>query len=328
MNFENVYAAYREKVSSIVSTQEDIEQINELQHFLEQNSKTLREKEEGNQAVMALVILIGGFLLVLLLLSLKNAGVIFFLLSLGVMLVVFLLVFLFQAVTRTKVHSSILFLKSIIQEGWKFDFRDSEELWIEYDNRYPFLNSGDVSNSVDLCVNGTYEEYAFHFFEYDYTIEVEEEVEYRDDDGEIYFETEYHEESYTETCVAIYVDNDLPVIAIDPRKSSDALKFSYIEMNERLAVYTSTPQSTHKFFDPETQKMLVQIYRLFPIAQIHINQERIFINFKSDLFPYDRAVNFDEELYKKLDNDVLVELIKKILNPFIPFCRQMEEFRS
>ena len=328
MNFENVYATYREKVSSIVSTQDDIDQINQLEHFLEQNSKTLREKAEGNQAVMALVILIGGFVLVLLLLSLKSIGVIFFLISLGVMLVVFLLVFLFQAVTRTKVHSSILFLKSIIQEGWKFDFRDSEELWIEYDNRYPYLNSGDVSNSVDLCVNGTYGEYAFRFFEYDYTIEVEEEVEYRDDDGETYFETEYYEESYTETCVAIYVNNNLPVIVIDPRKSSNALKFSYIEMNERLAVYTSTPQSTYKFFDPDTQKMLVQIYEIFTSAQIHIDQERIFINFKSDLFPYDRGVDFDEELYKKLDNDVLVKRIKMILNPFMPFCEQMEVFRS
>ena len=262
------------------------------------------------------------------LLSIKTMGLISFLAALGVLLVLFLLVFIFQVVTRPKVHSSILFLKSIIQEGWKFDFRDSEKLWIEYNNRYPYLDSGDISNFIDLCVNGKYKEYAFRFFEYDYTIEMEEEVEHTDADGETYFETEYYEESYTETCVAIYVNNNLPLVEIDPRKRSNALKFSYIEMNERLAVYTNTAQSAYKFFDLDTQKMLVQIYELFPSAQMHINQERIFINFKSDLFAYERSVDFDEKLYKKLDSDVLVERIKIILNTFMPFCRQMEVFRS
>ena len=328
MDFESVYATYKEKVSSIMSKQEDVNLINELQKFLEINSKVLHDKKESDRGFMTLFMLLGTLILGFIFINAKKEEMIYFFIFLGIMAVLFLLIFTIHSITKPSIHSSILFLKSIIQEGWRFEFRNSEKLWIKYSSKYPYLDSGDISNSIDLCVNGKYNEHEFRFFEYDYTIEVEEEVEYTDDDGEVYFETEYYEESYTQTCVAIYVKNRLPLVEIDTRNGANALKFSYIDMNRRLAIYTNTPQTVYRFFNPDTQKLIVEVYKNFPYAQIHINQERIFINFKSDLFAYGRSVDFDENLYKELDNNILVLHIKKVLNALMPFCKRIKNFSS
>lgn len=223
---------------------------------------------------------------------------------------------------ENKIDASILLVDGLSQKGWSFSTLNPTQTWDEWNYIYPFISKGDMDDAIALRVYGNYEEFSFCYFDYDYTIEVEEEVAYEDSDGETYFVTEYHNEYYTESGIAIDVDNNLPFMYTTAQSSdSDAMKFSYIELNERVSVYSTSENEAAVFFSPSMQRIFVNIYSYFPDISISIRNNYVFINFGSNLTNIPRTINFDDELLSYIKGNRLANTIEGIMQSLLPMLR-------
>ncbi len=330
MNIDNLYNSYMQKHNTIMQTQSNQTKLDNIKSILEKNSLIFKDAQGSKDGVQVFIVIIAGFIGLVIGAKLFDASQLFTIfLTIGFALVGYIISLLFKSFTTYRVDSSIIYLEHIMKKKWKFYYENPTKIWQEFSQKYPYLNSGDVDNSIGLCIYGEYEKNYFRYFEYDYTIEEEEEVEREDSDGNTYYETEYYEESYTESCLVIDIKNSLPSITITGRPAdSKALKFSYIEFNKALSVYTYYTNEAHTFFDPQTQEIFLKFYKQFPNSLMSICQDRLYINFSQNLLPYPRQLDFDQNIAASMGNKDLANDVEKLLHLTSPLIEKTTSFKT
>jgi len=314
-----------------MKTQSNIEDIDELKELLKENILLFNDQKSVHYLVQIMAVIIGLFLGAVISSQIFQSTIFVFFFSLVLAGIAYLISLFFQTISAYMVDSSIVYLKAIILKNWKILYTNTNthEQWEEFSSKYPYINLGDTNNSIPICVEGSFKTFHFSYFEYDYTIEYEEEVEHEDSDGNSYNETEYYEETYTQTCLAIDIKSNLPVISIDSSSPNiNTLKFSYIELNKRMSVYSNRTEEAYRFFTTQTQKLFVEFYKQFPYAQVSLQEDRLFINFNQDLTNIPRILNFDAKLISFMDSEFLAHNIENLLKSVDPLLSRILQYSS
>jgi len=316
MNIKQLYKIFTQKIYEIANQTQDLASLEELQTLLHEHSEVFEEQHNKEVLFTLSLALLGAVLGMVFaqILALSTSVIVF--ISLLAALIFFLFSLFLKEVIAYSVPVEVIFLKSILQRGWCLEYRSSEELWQKYASEHFFLNKGDLSNEVYCVVHGkTANDYDFTYFDYCYTIEVEKEVQKEDSDGEVYYEIEYDEESYTESCLFIKYETEMSLMSINaPLQGIELLKFSNIQLNHQAQIYATNPQQAYRLFSPIAQIALSDFYKRFPAATIEIDKRGVFINFCEDLNSVALTVAFDKSLAKKMESSYLVKKIEDILD--------------
>jgi len=316
MTIKQLYKIFTQKIYEIANQTQDTTSLEELQTLLSEHSEAFEEQHNKELLFILFLSLLGAIFGIVLtqILDLSSSMIIF--ISVLAALIFSFLSFFLKEVIAYRVPVEVIFLKSILQRAWRLEYRSSEELWQKYASEHSFLNKGDLSNEVHCVVHGkTANDYDFTYFDYCYTIEVEEEVQKEDSDGEVYYETEYYEESYTESCLFIKYETDISLMSINaPLQGVELLKFSNIQLNHQAKIYATNPKQAYRLFSPIAQIALSDFYKRFPAATMEIDKRGVFINFCDDLNSVAPTVAFDKALAKKMESSYLVKKIEDILD--------------
>jgi len=316
MDIKQLYTVFTQKVSAVAAEKNGADSIEELQKLLQDNTK-LFEEQKSKRAFFLLFFLVLGLVVGMFVSKMlfEFPQELVFLCAAASALIFFLFAYFTNELFSYRVFIEVIFLKKVLQRGWRMEFGSPKYLWSKYQADYFFLNKGDTCDEVHCVVHGkTDSSYDFTYFDYFYTIEIEEEVQKEDSNGDVYYVTEYHEESYTQTCFLIKKESDLPLMTINGAlKGIKPLKFSNIQLNHQAKVYTKEPQKAFAFFSPLTQLVFSDFYKHFPSATIQIDKRGIFINFCSDFTNVAHTVPFDDSLVQKMDSSYLVKQVEKIV---------------
>jgi hypothetical protein len=288
--------------------------------LLHENKELLEKKEDSNLYIYIFVAIAS------MLLSYAISDKYFLELSfiiVGIALILSFLIIKFTMILiEHTIDASILFIDDLSSKKWLFSTINASEKWQEWQAIYPFINKGDMNDSIALRIYGNYENFSFCYFEYDYTIETQEEVKHEDLDAEIHYETEYYYDDYTESGIIIYKRNHLPYIETSASLAySNALKFSYIDLNARMSAYSSKPHEAITFFNPTMQRKFAKFYSEFPSSSISIDKEHIFINFGADLLSLSRSIKFDDRLYQRIKRSNVSDKIEYIMQALLPILK-------
>lgn len=288
--------------------------------ILSENEKLLKEDDHTNLHIYIPVAIIS--ILFSYLISNKFFPELSIMLVIGALVISFLITKFTITLMEYAIDASILLVHELSQKGWTFSTLDSVEKWEEWQSMYPFMNKGDLNDSIALRIYGDYQNFSFCYFEYDYTIEIEDEVEYEDSDGETYYETEYDYDDYTESGIIITARNNLPYIEISSGSTySNALKFSYIDLNEKMSAYSSKPYEASSFFNPIMQRNFAKFYNDFPSSNISIDKNDVFINFGVNLMNIPRSIYFDDKLYSYIKRNNISGNIEDIMQSLLPILK-------
>ena len=300
----------------------DAEQILKL---LEENKAALESQSQTHlfiyiaTAVSALI-----FAFVLLNAYIPKEPLFILLGTTGFVVVSLLVVYLIVRATSYRIDTAVLLTHELGLRGWRVSTLGGQSVWNKWRGIYPFLNKGDMDDAISLRVYGEYEGFSFCYFEYDYTIETQEEVKHEDSEGNTYYETEYSYDYYTKSGVIVDVKHDLPYIqTIAGSARADALKFSYIDLNAKMSAYSSDPQRAGVYFTPETQRVFASFYYYFPYANLSIQDDVLFINFETDFMGLSRSIDFDEKLLSYIRGNRTVADIENIMHTLLPLLKSI-----
>lgn len=234
----------------------------------------------------------------------------------------FLITYLLRETIEYKIDTAILLSPALSKRGWCVSTLNPIATWESWNYRYPFLEKGDMDDAIPLRINGHYEGFSFCYFEYEYTIETEEEVMHEDSDGNTYFETEYSYEYFTESGVIIDGLKHLPSITTSDRSAhSHSMKFSYIDLNKRMSVYSSNAHEATVFFSPSTQLAFAEFYRHYPNSALSMQGDTIVVNFGSDLTHLSRETAFNDQLLSRMKHDKTVQIIERMMHKLLPVLK-------
>lgn len=240
----------------------------------------------------------------------------------GILFLIYIIIKITSVILEHNIDGSVLLVDELSKKGWSFSTFDSVDKWKQWQLMYPFINKGDVNDSIALRIYGIYRGYSFCYFEYDHTIEIEDQIMHEDSDGETYYETEYDYEDYTESGIIIGVNSNLPYIETSfTSKYTNPLKFSYIDLNERMSAYSTKPHEAISFFNPIMQRNFAEFYSKFPRSSISIDKNDVFINFGVNLMNLPRTVRVDENLYSYIKRSNVSGNIEYIVQSLLPIIK-------
>jgi hypothetical protein len=291
--------------------------------LLEENQGVLEERSQSHLLIYFLTALISAIIAFTFFSGvIHDKPGLLLLFTAGASLLGVLIVYWIVCSVAYKIDTSVVLAYKASKRGWSFSSLDPEGIWNSWSSKYPFLQKGDMDDAIVLRVYGDCAGFSFCYFEYDYTIEIEEEVEYEDSNGNTYYETEYSYEYYTESGMIVDVRHNLPYIkTLAGSVRSDALKFSYIDLNTKMSAYSSNPQSAAVYFDPATQRVFSSFYHYYPSADMSIEHDCVFINFGTDLSNLSRTLRFDENLLSYIRGNQTVDLIEGIMLSLLPLLK-------
>jgi len=323
MELNTLYQNIQNNLNTMMSMQNTDslkKQSANIMMLLEENKQLIKTTTDNNHTIYIITAIVSAFFAYILMKEFFPE--IYIVLIAGTLLFSFIVTSITIYSTKYSIDSAILLIYALSQKGWTFSTYDSVEIWRKWSDIYPFINKGDMDDAIALRINGNYENFSFCYFEYDYTIEIEEEEEYEDSNGDTYYETEYYYEYYTESCIKIDVNNALPYIeTIAGSVQSDAIKFSYIDLNERLSVYSSNSNKAISFFTPSMQRVFASLYRNFPYSNISIQNKFVFINFGVDLNKMPRSIEFDENLLSCIKQSQTANIIDGVMKSLLPILQ-------
>jgi len=323
---QEIYQVYNKKLDQIIQAGATSENIEELKSILSQSDNNYENSTSTSGFTIASVLFVLSFVAAAGISSTIHSSLAFILIMIFGVIISFIAYLIISAVndSRYSTLSFVLYLNEILQRGWHYHNESSIQLWNKFSRIYPYLHLGDSDDSIYNYVSGEYKSYTFKYFEYDYSIEEVEYEEYEDEDGNTYEEEYYYDVSYTDTCLVLDIKNVLPSIYISGGYGSSNLKFSYIEFNERVSVYSKDSNRAYAFFDPQTQEGFLQFYKLFPSTLISIYDNKIFIKFPGKILGIARHISFDANLQKYFHSKALAEGIEKLIIQILPITENIK----
>lgn len=327
MELSNLHQSIEQTFYSLMRMQKGndlLSSAEQILKLLEENQSVLEERTHSHLVIYLVTAIFSAIAAMFFLSTVFDKPLHILLGAAGLSLLGVLIAYLITGAVSYKIDTAIVLSYKLSKKGWRFSTLDPEGVWDRWRLTYPFLDKGDMDNAIALRIYGEYEAFSFCYFEYDYTIEVEEEVEHEDSNGNTYYETEYSYEYYTESGVIIDVDHNLPHITVlsGPARS-DALKFSYIDLNAKMSAHSADRHKAALFFDPSTQRVFADVYHWFPAADMSIQKGLIFINFATDMSNLSRSMRFDENLLSYIRGNRVADKIEGVMRTLLPLMKAL-----
>jgi len=329
MDFMKLYMELITQYNKALQPEGTIEDVKQMKTLLEKYPNVL-EDEKNKQQQKSIEIILITMLVGLAIFFLVENVLIKIVLS-----IILAVVSIYQYLINRNLNSffvipaEVMYLKSIKENGWQFADETSDELLEKFSKKYVSLDLGDISNNVSLATYGECSGLKFCYFEYDYTIEIEEEVSYYDEDDNIYYETEYSEENYTHCYFAIEIKSNIVNINITPdTNNSYAIKFSNIELNKYCSVFSYDEHSSRKFIDADTQLLILDLYKVFSMAKVDISRKRILLSIPYSLEDFPREVEMDSSLVNKLENEEFSDYLSLFLWKVCPIAKKLQHYKG
>ena len=232
--------------------------------------------------------------------------------------------------TKPKLPGYILLVSEIINHGFNISRSESYPLEPIWNNICPFLNRGDFSDDVTLSIRGEFDGIEFHYFNYEYSIESEKEVEVYDFEGNFEgYETEYDEKVFQESCIAFSLKSNIGSLYTTDSKEG-ALEISYIELNKRMLFRAYSDIKAYTFLTPKTQVVLAELVRKLPYIKLSFSRYGLIVHFDYEYIPVSKEeVEVDMHLLRILKEDNgHARRLENMLPKFKDILHQMREYRG